>query len=354
MAKKYLDQSGVQYLWNGIKSKFAAIGHSHTAANVGAVPIVEVTSYKGDLQTIGKTSLASVTEPGVYYIYQGNTYLSDYPADLTAEGKIYAVLEVFNTHIGDYISKRLTASNAASNQHSISYAFGADWRRLYDTDHKPTAIDVGAPGINRNVPDGADLNTYRTAGTWRTVGGTIANIPPGYTYGLLIVDRSIEGYIYQHYYVSFSGNVHKWTRFTESDVTAWTGWIKDYNESNKPTLSDLGAAAQTLLSNFINTESRSNLIDNLDTLVTNGIFNFPGSATVGAPSNEWCFVFNAVHSYSTAYMTQLVIPMTGGNMFYRIKTDNVWRAWIKIYSSNNITVASSAPANPQTNDLWIW
>ena len=111
----------------------------------------------------------------------------------------------------------------------------------------------------------------------------------------------------------------------------FTGWRRVYDDANKPTPADLGAAAQSLVNNFIMTSGKANQINNLNTVLSSGLYCFEPNTT-GAPFTDWGFALCAGFPGDNNWATQLAMPMTGGGLFFRRFASGSWQPWYKIYN----------------------
>lgn len=70
---------------------------------------------------MGYKKLSDVRTAGTYLIYEGHTYLSDYPANLRVDGLNYGVLKVDTAY--QYIIQQMTAGDAAGRLHADAFCF---------------------------------------------------------------------------------------------------------------------------------------------------------------------------------------------------------------------------------------
>ena len=110
-------------------------------------------------------------------------------------------------------------------------------RKLNGTTFNGT-VDVNIPNnYFAQVSSGTDLNNMKTYGEYYAIGGSGCKNIPSADHFYLRVFRSAMGYIAQYLYEDNKS----FTRFF--DGKEWSGWIETYTSANKPTLSELGAAA---------------------------------------------------------------------------------------------------------------
>ena len=90
------------------------------------------------------------------------------------------------------------------------------------------------------ISSAVDINSLRTYGEYFAVGGSgCKNIPSGVDNFYLRVFRCADGYTGQELY--YNGKTYK--RYYNG--TSWSTWDKQYSASNKPTASEIGAAASS-------------------------------------------------------------------------------------------------------------
>ena len=113
--------------------------------------------------------------------------------------------------------------------------------------HRLTADSVNAQGLvgGTLIKENDDLNSYTTVGNYAcnltTTAQTLSNCPIAEAFRMTIGYTSgSDIYLYQeiiHYYTGV-----KYYRTYAVKETRWNDWITYYNTSNKPTLTELGAA----------------------------------------------------------------------------------------------------------------
>ena len=157
----------------------------------------------------------------------------------------------FNGSVAKTVNITPSAIGAAASSHTHNYAGSTSAggaansavklqtaRKLNGTTFNGT-VDVNIPNnYFAQVSSGTDLNNMKTYGEYYASGGSgCKNIPSGVDHFYLRVFRSASGYTAQYLYEDNKS----FTRFFNGDE--WTGWIETYTSANKPTLSELGAAA---------------------------------------------------------------------------------------------------------------
>ena len=157
----------------------------------------------------------------------------------------------FNGSVAKTVNITPSAIGAAASSHTHNYAGSTSAggaansavklqtaRKLNGTTFNGT-VDVNIPNnYFAQVSSGTDLNNMKTYGEYYASGGSSCkNIPSGVDHFYLRVFRSASGYTAQYLYEDNKS----FTRFFNGKE--WTGWIETYTSANKPTLSELGAAA---------------------------------------------------------------------------------------------------------------
>ena len=157
----------------------------------------------------------------------------------------------FNGSVAKTVNITPSAIGAAASSHTHNYAGSTSAggaansavklqtaRKLNGTTFNGT-VDVNIPNnYFAQVSSGTDLNNMKTYGEYYASGGSgCKNIPSGVDHFYLRVFRSASGYTAQYLYEDNKS----FTRFFNGKE--WTGWIETYTSANKPTLSELGAAA---------------------------------------------------------------------------------------------------------------
>ena len=206
------------------------------------------------------------------------------------------------------------------------------WHSVYDSVNKPTAADLGF--VTKGVlTTAAEVNVINRASGVYSVRGVDA-FSNGVSYYTLIhnVDQGDSNYAFQ---MLISCQVGQPTVvYMRSCVSAntWGNWCYNYTTITKPTPADIGAAAQTLVDKFVATNGKAISIDNLNTMLGSGLYCFAPNST-GAPFTDWGFVLCAGYPGDNNWATQFVMPMTGGNLYYRRLASGAWQPWDKIYNA---------------------
>lgn len=89
----------------------------------------------GNVQSLGYTKISDITEVGTYFIWNGPSFLSDYPTELSKDGINYGLLRVTNGE--SYITYDIIAANASGTEFGFAFGFrksnGVAWNRAVDT-----------------------------------------------------------------------------------------------------------------------------------------------------------------------------------------------------------------------------
>lgn len=105
-----------------------------TATTVAAELNKKSNGLVGNVQSLGYTKIADITENGTYLIFGGPSYLSDYPKELSNDGLDYGVLRVTNG--GSYTTYDIIAANASATKTGFAFGFlletGIAWERVAD------------------------------------------------------------------------------------------------------------------------------------------------------------------------------------------------------------------------------
>ena len=220
-------------------------------------------------------------------------------------------------------------------------------RKLNGVSFNGTA-DVNIPNNYFVQLTNQDLNNYGTEGTcgeyYAGGGNSVTNKPSGVDHFYLRVFRSASGHFGQRIYEE-----GRWfTRF--SNGTDWSAWSEDYNTVNKPTASEIGAAASSHNHSASNITSGTLPISRGGTGATTAdaartaigaaasshTHNYAGSSSAGGAANS--------------VKTSLVIKLNGGstegtNMF----TFNGATAKSINITPSNIGAAASSHTHTHTS-----
>lgn len=221
--------------------------HTHTAAQVGAVPLTGGT-LTGNLdiaKTIASVALKAgdlsgrlMKNANVEGTVDDGLYLTDYGADGSE-----ATLKI------------------QGGQQRLRIKLGGTDYAVYHEGSKPTPADIGAIPFDdsrADIPEGADLNSYTAVGAYRcknnATAGSLTNSP---TTDAFIMDilpstgtsRALDGnYAYLIQKIMTNGNRYYARKVsTNGNVSTpvYGAWIEFYTTQNKPTPADVGITSGT-------------------------------------------------------------------------------------------------------------
>ena len=162
---------------------------------------------------------------------------------------------------------------------------------VYHAGRKPTISEIGAAASNHThglvnlnseaFSGGNDLNTYNSTKTWvaRTLNST-TNKPADYFTVVNFGANSNSNFQLAH---SYANNSTLYVRGRHDTSGNYTPWAKIYTDKNKPTASEIGAAAASHTHNYAGSSSAGGAANSATKLATartiNGT-NFDGSANI--------------------------------------------------------------------------
>ena len=162
---------------------------------------------------------------------------------------------------------------------------------VYHAGRKPTISEIGAAASNHThglvnlnseaFGGGNDLNTYNSTKTWvaRTLNST-TNKPGDYFTVVNFGANSNSNFQLAH---SYANNSTLYVRGRHDTSGNYTPWAKIYTDKNKPTASEIGAAAASHTHNYAGSSSaggNANAAVKLATARTINGTNFDGSANI--------------------------------------------------------------------------
>ena len=188
--------------------------------------------------------------------------------------------------------------------------------------------------INSSGLVGANLNDYQTAGKFYYGGGSnkCTNMPSGVdAFGMYVI-KTASGYVTQ---ILYDIENHMWIR-TYGD-SAWTSWVEVYTSANKPTASEIGAAASSHTHNYAGSSSAGGAANSAVKLQTaraitlsgdvTGTANFDGSAGITITAT----VKDDSHSHTIANVDGLQTALDG-----KLSTGGTAAAATKLATARNI------------------
>ena len=161
------------------------------------------------------------------------------------------------------------------------------------------SVDINIPNNYFASMDEEDLNQKVTFGEYYGAGGnSCKNLPSGVDWFYLRIFKTASGYVGQNLYA----NGTWYSRYKNG--TSWTSWSEQYSSTNKPTPSEIGAAA----SSHTHTASQ---ITGLPTSLKNPYaITFTGAAT-GTYDGSRAVTINIPTTGATT-KASLVIQLNGG------------------------------------------
>ena len=162
------------------------------------------------------------------------------------------------------------------------------------------SADINIPNNYFASMDEEDLNQKVTFGEYYGAGGnSCKNLPSGVDWFYLRIFKTASGYVGQNLYA----NGTWYSRYKNG--TSWTSWSEQYSSTNKPTPSEIGAAA----SSHTHTASQ---ITGLPTSLKNPYaITFTGAAT-GTYDGSRAVTIN-IPTTGASTKASLVIQLNGGN-----------------------------------------
>lgn len=327
----------------------AATKPNYTAAEVGAI------GYKGNLKELGYTKLSDVTEPGTYFIYDSNAFLTDWPDELTNDGLIYGTLMVHPA--GNYITKTLIACNSSISTVRPVYFFKLDDINTYKIGTIKDDISNYLPLSGGTIiPENSDLNNYTTVGmyymSYNSGAETIKNCPTTKAF-TLYVKTSTGGPVssltdkYQYFIQcvqDIDGNTYQRTinSNTSIDDVVYGEWAKI--STNKDLTIKLGEDYG---------------VYDLNTLCNPGfrVYKISGASTNSPASGMYghLLVMQA-NSESTWAVQLLVTEQPDNGIWKRFQAGGTWSNWVRYIASDNVSKENlvNADTTPTLNGQINW
>ena len=225
--------------------------HTHTAAQVGALPLSGGT-LTGNLD-IAKTIASVVLRTGDSSNRLSGRLMKNANVEGTVDDGLY---------LTDYGADGSEATlKIQGGQQRLRIKLGGTDYAVYHEGSKPTPADIGAIPFDdsrADIPEGADLNSYTAVGAYRcknhATAGSLTNSP---TTDAFIMDilpstgtsRALDGnYAYLIQKIMTNGNrYYARTVSTNGNVSTpvYGAWIEFYTTLNKPTPADVGITSGT-------------------------------------------------------------------------------------------------------------
>ena len=336
-----------QFTFNGSAAKTVNI----TAAGIGAATSshTHTKAQITDFPTTMKNPKAITFTGGATGTYDGSSAVSiniptssATPSSLTIQlnGGSAEGTNKFTFNGSSAKSINITPANigAAASSHTHSYAGSSSAGGAANSAVKLNTArningvafdgtkDISVPNnYFAQVSNGVDLNTLRTYGEYYAAGGTGAeNAPSGVDYFYLRIFRNASGYTGQLLYA----NGAWYSRFYNGED--WSAWSELYSSTNKPTASEIGAAASNHTHNYAGSSSaggaansvKSSLIVKLNGGTSEGTnqFTFNGSAaktvnitasSIGAAARSHTHTKAQITDFPTTMKNPQAIKFTG-------------------------------------------
>ena len=241
---------------------------------------------------------------------------------------------------------------------SLSAAQGKVLKGLVDgkaaSNHTHGLVNLNSEAFS----GGNDLNTYNSTKTWvaRTLNST-TNKPADYFTVVNFGANSNSNFQLAH---SYANNSTLYVRGRHDTSGNYTPWAKIYTDKNKPTASEIGAAAASHTHNYAGSSSAGGNANAAVKLATarqiNGT-NFDGSGNITTANwgtgrtitigNKGKTV-NGSGNVSWSLSEIGALPTAGGTVSGNLNVTGTFSI-----GSKKITINSSAPSSPAVGDIWI-
>lgn len=194
---KYLDQTGLQHVLEGINTKFTKVGHKHTKA--------DITDFEHNHNDL-------------YY----------------TETEIDTKVNALNAAI----SGKAASSHTHDDRYYTESEINTKLAGKSDTTHSH------ATHLTTEIAASTNLNTLTTAGWYKcplnSTAATLTNSPTKTAFAMEVLSNVGATQIVYEY---DSNNAPKAYTRSQGDSNVWGAWHRIYTEADKPTASEIGAAA---------------------------------------------------------------------------------------------------------------
>lgn len=194
---KYLDQTGLQHVLEGINTKFTKVGHKHTKADI--------------------TDFAH-THDDRYY----------------TESEIDTKVNALNTAI----SGKAASSHTHDDRYYTESEINTKLAGKSDTTHSH------ATHLTTEIAASTNLNTLTTAGWYKcslnSTAATLTNSPTKTAFAMEVLSNVGATQIVYEY---DGNNASKAYTRSQGDSNVWGAWHRIYTDADKPTAGEIGAAA---------------------------------------------------------------------------------------------------------------
>ena len=228
--------SVIEHKWESITGKpstFTPSAHTHSQSDVTG--LASALAGKSDTGHVHDDRYYTESEIDTKLSGKSDTshtHDSRYYTESEVDSKLSGKANSTHSHtIAQVTNLQTTLDGKAPSSHTHNYAGSSSAGGAATSANKVNAVSLS----------GVDLNNYRTEGTFYYGGGgnNCSNRPSGVDAFGMMITRVAAGYYAQTLYSISNGAVY--TRHY-GDST-WTAWAKVYTSANKPTLTELGAAA---------------------------------------------------------------------------------------------------------------
>ena len=194
---KYLDQTGLQHVLEGINTKFTKVGHKHTKADI--------------------TDFA-------------HTHDDRYYTEIEIDTKV-------NT-LNAAISGKAASSHTHDDRYYTESEINTKLAGKSDTTHSHTTH------LTTEIAASTNLNTLTTAGWYKcslnSTVATLTNSPTKTAFAMEVLSNVGATQIVYEY---DGNNAPKAYTRSQGDSNIWGAWHRIYTDADKPTASEIGAAA---------------------------------------------------------------------------------------------------------------
>ena len=264
--KEYTAATATKVPWSGVTDKptsFTPSSHTHTIANVTGLQ----SALDGKLSTTGNAASASKLSTA-RTISLGGDVTGSTTFDGSGNVTITATVkdDSHNHTIANIDNLQTTLNGKASTSHTHNYAGSSSAGGAATSAAKVNGIQL----TNQN------LNSYHSGVNFYYAGGgnTCTNKPSGIDNFGMFVFQTAGGWYTQ---ILYGSDDDIYTRRWVSDT--WTSWSKLYTTTNKPTASEIGAAASSHTHNYAGSSSAGGAANSANKLTTARTITLSGDAS---------------------------------------------------------------------------
>lgn len=264
--KEYTAATATKVPWSGVTDKptsFTPSSHTHTIANVTGLQ----SALDGKLSTTGNAASASKLSTA-RTISLGGDVTGSTTFDGSGNVTITATVkdDSHNHTIANIDNLQTTLNEKASTSHTHNYAGSSSAGGAATSAAKVNGIQL----TNQN------LNSYHSGVNFYYAGGgnTCTNKPSGIDNFGMFVFQTAGGWYTQ---ILYGSDDDIYTRRWVSDT--WTSWSKLYTTTNKPTASEIGAAASSHTHNYAGSSSAGGAANSANKLTTARTITLSGDAS---------------------------------------------------------------------------